>query len=552
MPVCTVTGTLRDGQGVALPDTLATFVPIFSVFVQDASLPTPERSSAISDALGEISISLVPGNYTVRTVVDGDISQFSIGVPNATAADIADLTGGTVAIVPGPATPDASDAAAEAAASAAAAEADAIAAAADAAAAAIDAAFVEANADAMVIIYATKALADAGLAAIAADMAVEVSVDESRNDGRTRYRKTGGVYVFELDLTGPASLGYPDALVEAYSGTGTATTGAPRLFLGGNTSSGDDSAILVGRDVVGAGLYSHAFRDESTFTSTGAGSSYTPFDAACKIEGATAYGHTRGFQFRNEFAGSGTIDEIAGFIAQPIVSGTGTAANMYGLKVDDVSVTGAGGVTNYYGIWISDLTEAASAKFAIYVAGDNPSYFGGNIQIAGTTQLQDGVVVTYSDNAFGRGATFRNTNAGNSAISGVSVLSSGGDTKGVLEYYSSGYANPALADTTVIGSFGSAKVQITASVDGSSTPDIVFQSGANPVALTIAGSTNSATFAGPIRNGGANIVWATGTGSPEGVVSGLVGSIYSRTDGGAGTSLYVKESGTGNTGWVSK
>ena len=29
-------------------------------------------------------------------------------------------------------------------------------------------------------------------------------------------------------------------------------------------------------------------------------------------------------------------------------------------------------------------------------------------------------------------------------------------------------------------------------------------------------------------------------------------SLYSRTDGGAGTSLYVKESGTGNTGWVAK
>lgn len=43
-----------------------------------------------------------------------------------------------------------------------------------------------------------------------------------------------------------------------------------------------------------------------------------------------------------------------------------------------------------------------------------------------------------------------------------------------------------------------------------------------------------------------------GSGSPEGVVTAPVGCIYSRTDGGAGTSLYVKESGTGNTGWVAK
>lgn len=44
----------------------------------------------------------------------------------------------------------------------------------------------------------------------------------------------------------------------------------------------------------------------------------------------------------------------------------------------------------------------------------------------------------------------------------------------------------------------------------------------------------------------------SGTGSPEGVVTGPVSSTYRRTDGGAGTSFYVKESGAGNTGWVAK
>lgn len=43
-----------------------------------------------------------------------------------------------------------------------------------------------------------------------------------------------------------------------------------------------------------------------------------------------------------------------------------------------------------------------------------------------------------------------------------------------------------------------------------------------------------------------------GAGSPEGVVTAPIGAFYSRTDGGAGTSFYVKESGTGNTGWVAK
>jgi hypothetical protein len=43
-----------------------------------------------------------------------------------------------------------------------------------------------------------------------------------------------------------------------------------------------------------------------------------------------------------------------------------------------------------------------------------------------------------------------------------------------------------------------------------------------------------------------------GDGTPEGAVTANPGSLFQRRDGGAGTGLYVKESGTGNTGWVAK
>lgn len=42
----------------------------------------------------------------------------------------------------------------------------------------------------------------------------------------------------------------------------------------------------------------------------------------------------------------------------------------------------------------------------------------------------------------------------------------------------------------------------------------------------------------------------SGIGAPEGVVTAPIGTLYSRTDGTAGAILYVKESGTGSTGWV--
>jgi hypothetical protein len=48
-------------------------------------------------------------------------------------------------------------------------------------------------------------------------------------------------------------------------------------------------------------------------------------------------------------------------------------------------------------------------------------------------------------------------------------------------------------------------------------------------------------------------LWSSGTGDPNGVLTGSPGDLYSRKDGGAGTSFYVKESGTAtNTGWVPK
>ncbi|HGG04721.1 MAG TPA: hypothetical protein ENK28_04630 [Aliiroseovarius sp.] len=60
-------------------------------------------------------------------------------------------------------------------------------------------------------------------------------------------------------------------------------------------------------------------------------------------------------------------------------------------------------------------------------------------------------------------------------------------------------------------------------------------------------------FGEEIRLGGnAGVLQAYGAGSPEGLLAANPGSTFQRTDGGAGTCFYVKESGTGTTGWVAK
>jgi hypothetical protein len=53
-----------------------------------------------------------------------------------------------------------------------------------------------------------------------------------------------------------------------------------------------------------------------------------------------------------------------------------------------------------------------------------------------------------------------------------------------------------------------------------------------------------------IQSGSGAFIDERGTGAPS--MAALIGSRWARTDGGAGTSLYVKESGTDSTGWVGK
>lgn len=48
--------------------------------------------------------------------------------------------------------------------------------------------------------------------------------------------------------------------------------------------------------------------------------------------------------------------------------------------------------------------------------------------------------------------------------------------------------------------------------------------------------------------------WYSGAGGPNGTVPGNIGDLYSNTTGGAGATLWVKESGAAgsDTGWVAK
>jgi hypothetical protein len=72
----------------------------------------------------------------------------------------------------------------------------------------------------------------------------------------------------------------------------------------------------------------------------------------------------------------------------------------------------------------------------------------------------------------------------------------------------------------------------------------------NSMSFTLGGSKTFGILDNGIFNGGA--AWYVGSGSPEGNVTAPIASLYTNTAGGASTTLYVKTSGTGNTGWTAK
>jgi len=90
---------------------------------------------------------------------------------------------------------------------------------------------------------------------------------------------------------------------------------------------------------------------------------------------------------------------------------------------------------------------------------------------------------------------------------------------------------------------------VAAKIDGNSH----FVPGSDNVhQLGLASARWQKAYANEFRPGTGSALWTSGSGTPEGSITAPVGSLYTRTNGGAGSTLYVKESGSGNTGWIAK
>jgi hypothetical protein len=139
----------------------------------------------------------------------------------------------------------------------------------------------------------------------------------------------------------------------------------------------------------------------------------------------------------------------------------------------------------------------------------------------------------------------------------VGVIPNGTATQTNFILFNSSDANNSSVFNFLINAT-EARINPGATGTGTALPLTLFSGGAERVKVETSGDVKVTTgnlvigTAGKGLDFGSSVLWRTGAGSPEGVVTAAVGSLYTRTDGGLLTTLYVKESGAGNTGWVGK
>lgn len=181
-----------------------------------------------------------------------------------------------------------------------------------------------------------------------------------------------------------------------------------------------------------------------------------------------------------------------------------------------------------------------------------------SFQVEGTAgNNSSGQMVRNSANA--NGPSFYLGKSRSAAVNGNTVVASG-DSLGRIDFLGADGTNLVRAASiyvTVDGTPGTndmpGRLAFLTSLDGTASP-VERLTIDNAGVVTVSSENLSFNTAGKglLFTGNSSVIWRCGSGTPEGAVTAPVGSLFTRTDGGASTTLYVKESGTGNTGWVAK
>lgn len=257
---------------------------------------------------------------------------------------------------------------------------------------------------------------------------------------------------------------------------------------------------------------------------------------------------------------------------------TATPANdTSGLSITGGSITGSGATSflNVTGTWNTtgspdalsvNIVNTASGSSAMMIGLRRSGVIVGGISKTGDLTLRniDGPIVSFS--------WFGNDRSGSMQLNGQSVSIEGPwrsistQTGGIARFTALSASAVStwfsLQDDEIVGSLslrdGSTANQFRVANTFSSQTSyemfsIDWKTEANvarvgPVVGSGGGTARTAKYY-LVANGP---FITSGSGDPEGVVSAPVGSLFTRTDGGVLTTLYVKQSGAGNTGWAAK
>jgi len=261
------------------------------------------------------------------------------------------------------------------------------------------------------------------------------------------------------------------------------------------------------------------------------------------------------------------------------------AANIANLQVDNAGVNGTGEAGFYVDVGSTEntninlinyryehnvTTEPTASSLGVQLnnlAGATINIIG-SYGFSNTAAATDFIKVTGSVgkvNIIGTTCNSNYDNVYNDAVSGRVVAYSTSGIPGMFEsldiWQQARFKNKSGSTIATLKTNTSGQLEINNPVNGTAVNDVVVY-GPSIVSATFDESTNTGTNRGRIDT---NLVQLTGVdastarifagpGSPNGRgdASAPVGSLYLRTDGGASTSVYVKETGTGNTGWVAK
>jgi len=193
------------------------------------------------------------------------------------------------------------------------------------------------------------------------------------------------------------------------------------------------------------------------------------------------------------------------------------------------------------------------------IVGATPTVTSGTGSPEGVVTAPVGSLYLRTDGGAGTTVYIKETGAGNTGWTAVTVGGSASwSTPGTI-----GSTTPNTGAFTTLSATG----QITSTLSTGTAPFVISSTTkstnlnadlldggdwASPIAIgtttPAAGSFTTLSATTSVAVGTPKIY--SGTGSPEGVQTATVSSLYFRTDGSTGTTLYTKESGTGNAGWA--